>query len=295
MRVTVIHNPSSGDARLTSDDLLHVLRHAGHEVLYRSTKADGWRAILDRPADLVVAAGGDGTVDKVGIAMAGRGIPVAILPLGTANNIATALGLSPDVEELIASWAGARVRRLDVGMVRGIPRRNCFVEAVGVGVFPGAMAADMSRPDESEPSLTKLARDLESIFEQLSRERSRHWVVRLDGRDLSGEHLLVEAMNIGTLGPGVCLAADADPSDGLLDVVIVTARERDRLAEHLTRHLRGERPSSPFGVARGRQLLLYGPRADSHVDGKLVREGETSTRTLTLHVGIWPHALDVLV
>ena len=295
MRVTVIHNPASGEARHTREELLHVIRRAGHRALYRSSKADGWRAALDEPTDLVVAAGGDGTVDKVALAMAGREVPVAILPLGTANNVARALRLSLDLEQLIARWSRAETRRLDVGLIRGVPGPGRFLEAVGLGVFPGLMAEHLKEASNEGNGEAKLARDLERLRERLVAEPAHHWRVRLDGRDLSGEHLLVEAMNIGALGPGLCLAPRANPGDGLLDVVTVAEHERERLVEHLTRRIRGEQEPAPVEVVRGRQLVLYGPRADVHVDGKLVPAREVGEHGLNVHVGVWPRAVDVLV
>ena len=65
MRVTLIHNPKAGDGRLSRDELLTILRVAGHKAVYQSSKEDEWERALKDPGDLVVAAGGDGTVGKV--------------------------------------------------------------------------------------------------------------------------------------------------------------------------------------------------------------------------------------
>lgn len=64
-----------------------MLRDEGYVVSYRSTEKD-WKKALERPGDLVVAAGGDGTIAKVARQMAHRGTPLTVMPLGTANNIA---------------------------------------------------------------------------------------------------------------------------------------------------------------------------------------------------------------
>jgi diacylglycerol kinase (ATP) len=296
MRVTVIHNPSAGPARYGCEDLLDTIRGAGHEIVYRSTKARGWREVLDRPAelgDVVVAAGGDGTVDKVGVAMAGRGVPIAILPLGTANNIAASLGMSADVESLVAGWEGATARPFDVGLVHGVPTRSRFLEAVGVGVFPDMMAAKKHEPRGA--SGCELERDVERIAGCSNVESPRYWHVSLDGRDLSGEYLAVEVMNIPAIGPALSLAPSADPGDGLLDVVVVPTGARGELTEYLARRLRGDRRGPSLPVSRGRHLVLQGSGSDVHVDGSLIRERATKTSGLTVHVGIWPHALDVLV
>jgi diacylglycerol kinase (ATP) len=107
VRVTLLDNPNAGDEEHGRDRLLEALAQAGHEGTYQSVKEDGWTKALDRPADLVVAAGGDGTIDKVFRALAGRPVPVAVLPLGSANNVAGTLGVRPEVStlNLARSWS----------------------------------------------------------------------------------------------------------------------------------------------------------------------------------------------
>ena len=74
--------------------------------------------VFDVPIDCVVAAGGDGTVARAGRALAGGNIALAILPLGTANNIASSLGISGSPEEAIAAWQHQRMVRIDVGVIQ---------------------------------------------------------------------------------------------------------------------------------------------------------------------------------
>ena len=93
MRVTLIHNPTAGeDAQPARDDLLRLLCSTGHVIFYQSSKEKSWKQALHEPCDLVVAAGGDGLVGKVAKRLIGRQTPLAILPLGTANNLARTLG-----------------------------------------------------------------------------------------------------------------------------------------------------------------------------------------------------------
>ncbi len=64
MRITLIHNPTAGDEGHSASALKRMLREEGYEVSYRSTDQD-WETALERPGDLVVAVGGDGTIAKV--------------------------------------------------------------------------------------------------------------------------------------------------------------------------------------------------------------------------------------
>src|ERR671936_662709 len=103
MRILLIHNPKAGDCKHSKQQLITALTRCGHQTLYESTKKRGWKKAFKKPVDLVIAAGGDGTVRKIAWQVMGSGIPLAILPLGTANNLARSLGFSGSVEEILQS------------------------------------------------------------------------------------------------------------------------------------------------------------------------------------------------
>ena len=140
MRVTLIHNPGAGRQDHDAKALLKLLRRAGHKPRYQSADEKGWDRVLDKRADLVAVAGGDGTVAGVTRRMVGRDVPVAILPSGTANNIARSLGLlKKPFEELVRGWPEARRVRLDVGIASGPWGQRYFVEGLGAGLFAGML------------------------------------------------------------------------------------------------------------------------------------------------------------
>ena len=99
-------------------------------------------------AECVVVAGGDGTVARAGRVLAGGPVPMAILPLGTANNIARSLGdIHGDVEQLAARWRG-QVVKIDVGVVEAHGRAHRFLESVGCGLVTSCI-------DEGNETLAK--------------------------------------------------------------------------------------------------------------------------------------------
>src|SRR5262245_4822879 len=103
MRISLIHNQASG-RRVALPSLRALIEREGHELVrVVDHSADASRA-ADPPAELVVAAGGDGTVADAIRATAGSDLPLAVLPLGTANNIAFALGASGPIEDQVRSW-----------------------------------------------------------------------------------------------------------------------------------------------------------------------------------------------
>ena len=292
MRATLLHNPTAGDREHSREALLGLLRDAGYEPAYQSTKERKWERALRDPGELVVVAGGDGTVSKAAGEMIGRGVPLALLPLGTANNIATSLGIRGTPEEIVAGLEGARRRGFDVGVARGLRGETRFLESVGTGIFTrSVLAAEAGVIPEPKGSERELDRDVHLLQSILAAASPSRWEVTVDGEDLSGEYLLLEAMNIRCVGPNVCLAPDADPGDGWLDVVLVGPDHRDLLAGHLAARARGE-PPPELPVHRGRRLRLRGPLADLHVDDEVEERGEKRGK---VDVGLEVHAVEMLV
>jgi diacylglycerol kinase (ATP) len=128
MRAVLLHNPTAGAGEHCRDTLLYTMRLAGLSCSYHSVKDGDFAGALRRTAELVVVAGGDGTVAKVIARLPDRAIPVAIFPLGTANNIARSMGIvgAPlDVGEILCL---DHTRPLDIGTAWG-PWGHCrFVE-----------------------------------------------------------------------------------------------------------------------------------------------------------------------
>ncbi len=268
MRITLVHNPGAGRGANSGRDLEKLLERAGHEVRYQSAKEDGWKKALKKPADLIVVAGGDGTVGRVTRRMAGRGIPMALLPSGTANNIARTLGqLERPFEELVRGWESARRVRLDVGLARGPWGERNFVEGVGMGLFASLLA----RSERARPKKRK--RPVEDALSRLKRLAETcvplEVQAKLDGKDISGRYLLLEALNLRYVGPNLHLAPDSQPGDGYFEVVCVTEAERARLVEYLDQWQDNRERLAVLPSRRGRRLQVEWTGFELHIDDKL--------------------------
>lgn len=271
MRVTLIHNLKAGDEQPSRDELLSVVREAGHEAAYQSSKEDGWEMALEDPGDMVAVAGGDGTVGKVAKQLVGRPVPIAIIPLGTANNISKSFGLTETTPaRLVEGWAAARRVKVDVGVAEFPGESACFIEGMGAGLFAGTMsrldARDNLEIAHAGDAEEKLASVLRLLRERLRDYPAKDFKVTLDGVDLSGEYVLIEALNVKCVGPNLLLAPEADPGDGMLDVVLLRDGERDKLDKYLEARLAG-RPRPPrLAVRRGRHLRIGWSGFAVHVD-----------------------------
>jgi diacylglycerol kinase family enzyme len=88
----------------------------------------------------------------------------------------------------------------------------------------------------------------------------------LDERDLSGDYVMIEAMNIRSVGPNLCLAPNADPGDGLLDLVLVADDQREQMNRYLSDRTEGRTGDPMLPVLRGRHLRIESEELRVHID-----------------------------
>jgi diacylglycerol kinase (ATP) len=270
VRVTLIHNPAAGGQDKNDVRKLEkLLSRAGHEVRYVSSKDDDWKRALKKTADLVVVAGGDGTVGRVIRRMVGRGVPVTVLPMGTANNFARTFGLlDRSFEELVQGWKGARRIKLDVGVAKGPWGERYFIEGVGAGLFAQMLARPKKNAKRGTPD-NVVDRALRRLQDMVVHCEAVDVAAALDGKDVSGRYILFEAINLRYVGPNMFLAPDGKPGDGLLDVVLVTEDERARLLEYLNKWQGNRERLAVLPTLRGRRLQTEWTGYELHIDDKL--------------------------
>jgi diacylglycerol kinase (ATP) len=298
--VTVVQNPESGNGGPDRDRLVRLLGDEGFAVTYRSTKEKAWEHVLDDPGDLVLVAGGDGTVGHVAERLVGRGVPLALVSLGTANNIAKSLGLTTSVEETVAGLRRATTRALDAGTVRGSWGARHFLEGVGLGLFARTMClvderaeAGRIEPAEGEEALT---RDLRYLARVLERLEPQSWQIEADGRDHSGQYLLCEVMNIRSVGPNLILAPEADSGDGWLDLVLARPEDRHQLRAYLAARIAGREASLALPVKRVQRVRIVAGGQEVQVDDEIERPSEDPGAVgAMIDIGIDAAALEVLV
>lgn len=273
MRVTLVHNPEAGTGDHVGGEILARLRQAGHEPIYVSTEAADLTRGLDSSPDLVLAAGGDGTVGAVARLMAAKtpDVPLSILPIGTANNIARALGVTGHVDDIVRGLGSGTQRTLDIATARAAWGTVRFVESAGIGIF-AAMLRDAEREETtgtSEGDGSTSRHRGSRMQRMLDRARPRHWRIEADGEELSASYLMVAALNIPYVGPGLALAPAADAGDGKLDLLLVTEAERRALGDFLAGFGRGEEPAMTIPTRRVRHARLEWSAAHGYVDDHL--------------------------
>jgi diacylglycerol kinase (ATP) len=196
-------------------------------------EAERLTAELARSCDPLVVLGGDGTLHEVVNGLPpghdAGGPTVAVLPGGTGNDFVRGLGLPPDPVAAAQALAGGAPRRLDL--------LDCGGRLAANGVNAGFAAAATERLSRTvKRVLGPLAYVAGGVLAGVAPPT---WPARVevDGRVVDGEALAVVVGNGGSFGGGRRLLPDADPADGLLDVLVVPAgHSKARLARELARH-----------------------------------------------------------
>jgi diacylglycerol kinase family enzyme len=263
--------------------LRHSIEQAGHDVVRVIDHRSEFAHVLEEPTELAVVAGGDGTVWRAIVAVAGRGLPLAILPVGTANNIARSMGIHGSIPELIERWKGGRYVPFDVGTVRGGWGESRFVEAVGGGLISAGIAAMTGAPprDKGQDIVDKLTRAVRKYRDVLSRLLPRRLTLTLDGERVQGEFIVVEVLNIRSVGPNIVLSPEADSSDGVFTVVTAEDKHRAAIDDYLRLRLEGQEPRLSLPTRRASQVEIEG-WDEIHVDDR-VRSG-ASVGTVSMRI-----------
>jgi len=240
------------------------------------------KTVHERP-DLVILAGGDGTVRACAGVLAGTGIPVGVLGFGTGNLLARNLGLPTDLTGGLDCALDGVDRRIDLGTV-GDER---FAVMAGVGLDAGMV--------ERTPAWLKAKIGWPAYVVGIVRkllDRPMRARIRIDGgAPLRRRARMVVVGNVGTLHAGIELLPDARPDDGLLDVLVLSPRGLLGWARAVGRLFTGRRSGArPVELYQGRSISI-------HTQQREMREldGDPHGIGHDLDIGIDPEALVVRV
>ena len=265
MRIRLFWNQSAGEG-VSAESLTRLIVEAGHSVERVISDPERLRDDLNA-VDCVAAAGGDGTVAQAGRLLAGGDIPLAILPMGTANNIASSLAIEGPPQKLIAKWSDHRIVRIDVGTVDDGSGERGFLESVGTGLFVAGIAEGTATLSKEDPE-THLEEARQMYVDAVAELRPHRIDLTIDGEELGGDYLLIEVLNTPSIGPGLRLSKEVSAADGLLSVVVARPQDRDRLAQYMRARLTGDPPDAGLQSWPGKRVALRGVTG-YHVDDRL--------------------------
>jgi diacylglycerol kinase (ATP) len=291
LRALLIINSKSGpkhDSLVHAGELVDLLAGHGiaaeiHVKVHSSQARAEARAAARAGYSLVVAAGGDGTIEAVASGLVGSRTVLGIIPLGTYNNIATSLGIPTDLAQACALIAAAPVRAVDVGEVqaRGMKRPRVFFEVGAVGVAaPLAVAGQGLEKGRWDAVARYLPGAVEMVPSLVS--------IRIDGRGpaVRAQSLLAIVANTPRAGAGLLMVPQARVDDGMFDVRVYEEMSQAALAEHFLAVKEGTVGDDPrVHCASGRKLVIRSsPSMPIVVDSTVV--GSTPARFRVLSGGL---------
>ena len=292
-----MHNPKAGRGGSCQERLDGRVgeRWASREL--RIDKEERIQESSEKLGDVVLVAGGDGTVGKVGRELIDSGVPLGVLPLGTANNLACSLGFTASPEEIVAGLESGEKRAFDIGLARGLWGKHYFFESAG-----GGLLADYLREAKDKPKKTKklseeqeMRRHVSLLRRMLHDYSARKWKMDIDGNDISDDYILWEAMNIRSVGPLLYLASQAATKDGRLDFVCAREEDRSLLMQYLDARLAGQRVKFPLPLRRFRKLNIVWENSTLHFDDKVWPSKNKKAKTPSdIEIMVKPSALVIL-
>lgn len=275
MLVRLIHNPGAGVGKVHyKDDVAEMIEAAGYACEYSTSKKKALKKISPNTS-LIAIAGGDGTIRQTILTLLSKKLkhkrPIALLPLGTANNIAGTFGIEKNMEKNISSWSNAETRQLDVGQVTGLGETVYFLESFGFGLFPKLMKSLSRKETKPNNPQDEFKMALEALSTLASTYKGMRVELEIEGQVTLKECILLEVMNISTFGPKLNLCEDALPGDGFFDVVIVENTQREHLKTYISQVLEGKEAKFPIAAIRTKKLLVKTNGVDLHADDQLIK------------------------
>jgi len=204
----------------------------GFEPRYIEKGDEGDSCSVD---EAILIAGGDGTVKRALDLFGRTDRRFAILPLGGANNIATALGLPVSIPAIARMLREGQVRPFRMGLLRWPEREESFAEAVGAGALAQSMFEAKARKERlAGEDFDKIAVGRESVGDILAGAPPMETAVAIDGSPLPHDILFAEALNVGVTGPSLRLA-ESVPPDAQITVAFLRESSREEFRDALAR------------------------------------------------------------
>ncbi|MCK8818052.1 YegS/Rv2252/BmrU family lipid kinase [Natroniella sulfidigena] len=240
-KVKLVYNPMAGNRnfRYYLDQFVEKFQAAGYEIrIYRSAQQGdlitGVKQVIDQDYDLIVVAGGDGSVNEVINTMMEYQInlPLGIIPVGTANDFAAHLGMPADIEDCFDLILQEKIRQVDIGEANG----RYFIN-----VCAGGLLANVSHEIDLEfkNTLGKLGYYLKGI-EQLPNFKPIPVQITTTEQVIHEDIYLFLILNGKSAGGFKKIGRNASISDGQFDLIAVKARPLHEIALLFVKIIQGE-------------------------------------------------------
>jgi diacylglycerol kinase (ATP) len=281
IKAKLIANPGSGtssDRGKLLEQVTHCLKDNGIDVDVAVAKPKERTIPITRKAlkdgyKLIIAMGGDDTIEAIIRGMAGSKARLAMIPVGTANNLAKSLGIPEDVEQACALIASGNVRKLDMGQVKmkngkKLPFFELVMVGIGSALYPDALHVRKGR--NLLPSLGN------AIHTILTHETKPRVTVVMDKEsNVRVETMLAIVSNVPLIGPNMLIDPNSSMEDGLLDISLYPNFSKAELLAYTTRTMNeNEADDGKIQRYRARTVKIKTkPKLDVMADGVMLGKG----------------------
>jgi len=295
---TFIINPIAGKGR--GKKLLHSLERKIHanfpesEILITQDRLHAFELAKkrkDNANEVVVAVGGDGTVNEVANGLIGGKAMMSVIPIGSGNDFVKMFNIPTDIEKAISKIKQGSIHNSDAGSVdiesfSGEKHTRYFINGIGIG-FDAAVAHQTTKFKH----LRGISLYAFSVAVILFKYKTPNLLLSMNGSSMNGEHFLIAIGNGKCAGGGFYLTPDAEIDDGLLDVCyidnvtipqVIKIFPRVMKGRHKNHHKVHFERTDALRVESQQEIMV-------HADGEVL---ETKARIIDIIVN--PNALQVI-
>ncbi len=246
-RARIIYNPTSGKEQFKRNlpEVLQRLEEAGYETSCHATvgRGDATNAAIEaakRNFDMVIASGGDGTINEVvtGLSQVENPPKLGIIPTGTTNDFARAMGISRNILEAVDVILEENPVPIDIGKVND----KFFINIAAAGIFTEVSYEAHSK---LKTAFGELAYFLKGI-EKLPSVHPVHVDIEYDGKEFSGEIMMFFISNTNSVGGFEKIAPIASVNDGLFDLILIKKGNIAELINVATKIVSGTHVNHPL-------------------------------------------------
>jgi len=239
------------------------------------------RDAVAREFDIVVASGGDGTINEVACAMVNTGIPMGILPAGSGNGLARCLGISMSYALALRTIIRGKTKLMDVASVND----KLFTSIAGIG-FDAFVAKKFA-----DKAIRGMLSYMQIILQEFRHYKPVRYNLTIDGKNIEKLALMIVFANSDQFGFNTRIAPDAKVDDGLLDVCVLRKMPVSKLLSVGYHSLRGTLAETGFiEYYKGKEISI------NNIDDPLMNiDGEPKIVNSPLNISIKPLSLCVIV
>lgn len=231
--------------------------------------------------DVIVAVGGDGTVNEVASAIVSTDTPLGIIPFGSGNGLSRFLKIPMDAEKALKNLTSGRVELIDTATMGGMS----FFNMAGMGF--DAHIAEVFSHNKKRGFISYI----KSTFEEFSKYKPQMYQMQIDGKTYNRKAFMLSIANSSQYGNNAHISPHASVQDGLLDICVITKFPLWRLPEMGIRMITATSDKVKFvEIIRGKQIEIKREKP-----GPIHLDGEPQVMDTDIMVKVVPASLKVIV